>query len=121
MELSPNPGTEALLVMTTAESPDQALSIAQGLVQQRLAACVQLLPGVRSIYRWQDKLQDDTEVLLLIKTTRAGFEGVCAAIRELHSYELPEILALPVDRGDPRALAWINACVTPAGDKDRPA
>lgn len=121
MELSRKAGTDALLVMTTAESPDQARSIAEALVEQRLAACVQILPGVRSIYRWQDKLRDDAEILLLIKTTIAGFESVSAAIREMHSYELPEILALPVDRGDPRSLAWITSCVAPAADKDPPA
>jgi len=120
MEVSRNSGTDALLVMTTAESPDQARSIAEALVEQRLAACVQLLPGVRSIYRWQDKLREDVEILLLIKTTIAGFESLCAAIHELHSYELPEILALPVDRGDPRALAWITSCVTPEAGKDQP-
>lgn len=114
-------GIDALLVLTSAESQDQARSIATALVERRLAACVQLLPGMRSIYRWQDRLQDEEEILLLIKTTGAGFESVRAAIRELHSYELPEILALRVDRGDPQALAWIASCVAPVTGEDQPA
>jgi periplasmic divalent cation tolerance protein len=119
MNLPPETGSNALLVLTTAESEDQARGLAGALLERRLAACVNLLPGLRSLYRWQGELRDDREILLLIKTTTGRFEEVRSTIRELHSYELPEILALPVDRGDSAFLAWLSACVEPAPGADQ--
>ena len=99
---------EAIVVVTTVGDEEQALTIAREMVARRLAACVNVVPGIRSVYRWQGKICRDGEFLLLIKTLVGEYEGVAAAIRELHSYELPEILAFPVGRGDERFLAWIR-------------
>ena len=99
---------KAIVVVTTVGQEEQALDIAREMVARRLAACVNVLPGVRSVYRWQGRICRDGEYLLLIKTLEQEYEAVAAAIRELHSYELPEILAFPVGQGDERFLAWIR-------------
>ena len=99
---------EALVVLTTAGSEEQAVQLAEALVERRLAACVNIQPAVRSIYRWKDRVWNDLEVMLFIKTTRARFVPLADAIRELHSYELPEIIALPVTTADARVLAWME-------------
>jgi periplasmic divalent cation tolerance protein len=104
-----------LVVLTTVGSEEQAHTIAEALVEQRLAACVNILPAIRSIYRWKGKLWDDEELLLVVKTTTDKFQALRAAIQELHSYELPEILALPVAHSDPAVLAWINSALHAAG------
>jgi periplasmic divalent cation tolerance protein len=98
----------AVVVVTTVGDEEQALLIAREMVARRLAACVNVLPGIRSVYRWQGKICQDGEYLLLIKTLAEEYEPVAAAIRELHSYELPEILAFPVEQGDARFFAWIR-------------
>ena len=97
----------AVVVITTVGDEEQALLIARELVARRLAACVNVLPGIRSVFRWQGQIQRDTEYLLLVKTLAAEQEAVAAAIRELHSYELPEILVIPVG-AEERFLAWIR-------------
>jgi periplasmic divalent cation tolerance protein len=99
---------EAVVVVTTVGDEEQALTIARELVARRLAACVNVVPGMRSVYRWQGRICRDSEYLLLVKTLATEYDAVAAAIRELHSYELPEILAFPVGQGDPRFLAWIR-------------
>ena len=99
--------TEALVVLTTAGSEEQAVQLAEALIERRLAACVNIQPTVRSIYRWKDRVWNDLEVMLFIKTTRGRFPALMEAIRELHSYELPEIIAIPVTAADPRVLAWM--------------
>lgn len=101
----------ALGVLTTVGTEEQANTIASELVARRQAACVNILPGVRSVYRWKGKICRDTEFLLVIKTEADEFEAVAATIRELHSYELPEILAFNVAKGDARFLAWIAGAV----------
>jgi periplasmic divalent cation tolerance protein len=106
----------AIVVVTTVGEEARALVIARELVARRLAACVNVVPGMRSVYRWQGKICRDTEYLLMVKTLSEEFEAVAAAIRELHSYELPEILAFEVGFGDDRFLAWIRDAV----DKSRP-
>jgi periplasmic divalent cation tolerance protein len=98
---------EAIVVLTTAGDEEQALALARELVDRRLAACVNVLPGVRSIYRWQGKVCQEGEYLLLIKTLASAYEAVAAALRELHGYELPEIVSFPLAQGDARYLAWI--------------
>ena len=105
--------TDKLVALTTVGSEEQATGIAEALVERQLAACVNIQPSIRSIYRWKGKIWDDEEFLLLIKTTRARFPEVLAAVKELHSYELPEVLALPVADGDEAALAWIEQSVQP--------
>lgn len=105
-----------IVVVTTVESEEQADRIARELLRRRQAACVNVVPGLRSLYRWQGKVCRDAELLLLIKTLDQEFDGVAATLRELHSYELPEILAIPVGRGEPRFLDWIKASVDKAGE-----
>jgi len=100
-------GDETLVVLTTVGSTDEAARIARELVERRLAACVNVLPGVRSIYRWQGKVEDEAEVLMLTKTTRDRFEALAAAIRELHSYDVPEIVALPAAAVEAHYGAWL--------------
>jgi periplasmic divalent cation tolerance protein len=100
-----------LLVITTVGDEEQAFSIARELVARRLAACVNVVSGMRSVYRWQGKICRDSEYLLVVKTLSSEYEAVAAAIRELHSYELPEILAFTASQGDERFLAWIRESV----------
>lgn len=97
--------------MTTVADEASAQRIADAVVGQRLAACVTQLPGVNSTYRWNDKMERDTEVLVLIKTTEGAYQALAEAIEELHDYELPELVAVPVDRGSPAYLSWLAAAV----------
>lgn len=97
----------AAAVLTTVGTEEQANLIAGELVSRGLAACVNVVPGVRSVYRWQGEVVSDGELLLIAKIRESDFEAVAAAIRELHSYDQPEVLALPVSAGDPGYLAWI--------------
>jgi len=99
--------TDALVVLTTLPSADAAAALAKTVVDERLAACANILPPLRSVYRWQDKIQDEPEVLVLFKTQRALFDRLRARIVELHPYELPEVVALPVEQGHPAYLDWI--------------
>ena len=101
--------TDALVVLVTTPSPERAAEIARALVEERLAACGNVVPGLRSIYRWEGKVQDDAEALLVLKTTRARFEALRDRVLALHPYEVPEVLALPVEAGSARYLAWIAA------------
>jgi periplasmic divalent cation tolerance protein len=104
--------TDKRVVLSTAASQDQARRIAEGLVQRRLAACVNIVPGVTSIFRWKDdRVQEEEEWLLLIKTTQGAFEGVREALRELHPYEVPECVAVPIDAGNKEYLDWIENSV----------
>ncbi|MBI3209956.1 MAG: divalent-cation tolerance protein CutA [Candidatus Solibacter usitatus] len=101
--------TEKLVVFCTCASPDEAEKIARTLVEKQLAACVNILPAVRSIYRWQGNVEDTTEVLLLIKTRQAVYPDLEKEIRKLHSYSAPEIVAIVIDRGSAAYLDWIAA------------
>ena len=101
----------AIVVVTTVGTEEQAYTIAREIVARRQAACVNIVPGIRSIYRWKGKICKDGELLLIIKTLEDEFEGVTATIRELHSYELPEILTFNVGRGEQRFLDWIASSV----------
>jgi periplasmic divalent cation tolerance protein len=104
--------TDKLLVLTTAGSEEEARKIAHALVERRLAACVNIVPRVQSVYRWEGKVESAEEFLLVIKTTRAREEQVKTTIRELHSYQLPECVAIAIDRGSPEYLQWIADSVT---------
>jgi periplasmic divalent cation tolerance protein len=99
------------LVLTTAGSEDQARAIAQALVERRLAGCVTIVTQACSIYRWEGKVQEEHEKLLLIKSSERLFPRLTQAIRELHSYEVPEILALPVGAGEENYLGWLSGCL----------
>ncbi len=108
----------AIVVVTTVGTEEQAYLIAREIVARRQAACVNILPGTRSMYRWKGKICKDGELLLIIKTLEGEFEGVAATIRELHSYELPEILSFKVSHAEPGFLAWIADSVDKAGLTD---
>jgi periplasmic divalent cation tolerance protein len=103
--------TKQRLVLTTAGSHEEARRIAQALLEKRLVACVNLVPQIESIYRWQGNVEQAHECLLLIKTTAAAFKDVCAAIRELHSYELPECICINIEDGSAPYLKWITDSV----------
>lgn len=99
------------IVLTTTGSQAEARKIARTLVERRLAACVNIVPQIESIYRWQGNVDNAEEWLLVIKTTADAFEGVRSAIRELHSYELPECICLGIEDGDSAYLDWIASSV----------
>ena len=108
----------AIFVVTTVGTEEQANLIAREIIARRQAACVNILPGVRSIYRWKGKICKDGELMLVVKTLEKEFEGVMATIRELHSYELPEILSFQVTRGEPNFLDWIATGVEKQAEPD---
>jgi len=99
--------TEAIVVLVTAPTPERAAEIARALVEERLAACGNVVPGLRSIYRWEGEVQHDEEALLLLKTTRARFDALRDRVLALHPYDVPEVIALPVEAGSAAYLAWI--------------
>lgn len=99
------------LVFTTCPDENTAEQIASTLVQYKLAACVNIVRGVKSVYQWQDKIEQDHEVLLLIKTDIGHYKQLEKKILALHPYELPEILAVTVDRGSQAYLNWITTCL----------
>ena len=103
--------TDKRIVLTTSGSEDEARRIANHLVENQLAACVNLIPRVESIYRWQGKVESNREWLLLIKTTAGKFPAVRHAIRELHSYDLPECIAVAIEDGTPDYLQWLEQSV----------
>src|SRR5262249_22056735 len=103
---SPRTG-EIVVVLTTVGSEQQAVEIARRVVAKRLAACVNILPAMRSIYRWKGKVEDDREHLLVMKSPRTRFDALAAAIREVHPYELPEIVALRAAACDARYAEWV--------------
>ena len=99
--------TDARLVLSTAGSQEQAGKIARALVERRLAACVNVVPQAESIYRWQGKVESAEEWLLLIKTTAQKFPAVRDAIAELHTYDLPECIAVKIEEGSVAYLKWL--------------
>ena len=103
--------TDKRIVLTTAGSEEEAHKIARHLVENRLAACVNIVAQVESIYRWQGKVDSSREWLLLVKTTQERFPAVREAIRELHSYELPECIVLDIEDGSSDYLQWLAQSV----------
>lgn len=108
--------TQALLVLTTCTSTDEARRLAQTLVERRLATCVNTVQEIASTYRWQGRIEQARECLLLIKSTRERYAALEEAIRDLSSYELPEVLALPVEGGSAAYLSWLVAGVSRDND-----
>jgi len=100
---------QTLLMMTSLPDEASARSLADALVEERLAACVSILASCRSVFRWQGKIDHATEVPLLIKSTTARYDALESAIRARHPYELPEIVAIPVVNGLPDYLAWVQS------------
>jgi periplasmic divalent cation tolerance protein len=98
---------DACFVLTTAGSQEEARKIAHALVDQRLAACVNIVPHIESVYRWQGKVESASEWLLVIKTQSVSFDRLSAAIKKLHSYDLPECVMLEITAGSKEYLNWI--------------
>jgi periplasmic divalent cation tolerance protein len=100
--------TDKRIVLSTASSEDEARKIALYLVEQRLAACVNIVPQIESVYRWKENVESSQEYLLLVKTSAERFPQVRDAIRELHSYELPECIAISIEDGSIEYLQWLG-------------
>jgi periplasmic divalent cation tolerance protein len=103
--------TDPLLVLLTAPNGEEATRLAELLIGAQLAACVQILPQMESVYRWQGKIERQSEVLLIAKTIRSSFADLEREVRALHSYETPEIIALPITAGSPPYLEWLTKSV----------
>jgi periplasmic divalent cation tolerance protein len=99
---------EISIVLITAGTEDEAAKIGMTLVEERLAACANMVPRIRSIYRWKGKIYDEQEFLLIVKTRTSLFQALEKRVRELHSYEVPEIISFPVARGLEQYLEWVN-------------
>jgi len=106
------PHTDALVVLTTLASEDEAVQLIRALLDRRLVACGTVLAAGRSLYRWQGKIADEQEVVVLLKTRSARLESLKAAFGELHPYKVPELLAIAVESGLDRYLEWINGETT---------
>ncbi len=106
-----------IVILSTVDSAELGRKIAGALVSEGLAACVSIIPSVRSIYRWQGKICDEEELLLVIKTTGGRFEDIRRRIRDLHSYQVPEIIALPIGTGDANYIQWLREQVSGGGGK----
>jgi periplasmic divalent cation tolerance protein len=103
--------SEPIVVFMTASTAAEANEIAEMLVGRRLAACVQILPEIRSVYFWKDEIQRDTEVLILAKTSRGKFAELEREVRAIHSYETPEIIAVGIEAGSETYLRWLTSCL----------
>src|ERR1035438_8268852 len=101
--------TDKIVVLTTCAVKSDAERMARALVDGRLAACVNVVPGVRSFYRWKGETESSEEFLLIVKTSRDLFGALCAEMEKLHPYELPELLALPVVAGAENYLSWLQS------------
>lgn len=105
--------TPAIAILCTTPDAASAERIAAALVDEKLAACVNLVPGLTSFFRWEGKVQREPEVLMIIKAPRARFEAICARVKALHPYTVPELIALPIDASTPDYLAWLTESTTP--------
>jgi periplasmic divalent cation tolerance protein len=108
------PETDARIVLTTAGSREEAKQLARTLIEERLAACANLIPGSQSIYRWEGKIESAEETLLLLKTVSGRLEQLEARLHALHTYNTPEFLVLRVDSGSRAYLNWLAGCVLPS-------
>ncbi len=100
--------TDKIVVLTTCASDEEAARIARALVEKRLAACVNVMPASRSFYRWKGAIEDDQESLMVIKSSRGLFDQLRVEIEKLHSYELPEVIAVPIVDGSEGYLEWLD-------------
>ncbi len=100
-------GREFRIVMSTAGSEDEGAQIAKSLLERKLCACVNLIPKVRSLYRWEGAIQDDAEVLLIMKTTKEKLGRLCEHLTEQHSYDVPEVISIALDQGSAPYLEWL--------------
>jgi periplasmic divalent cation tolerance protein len=106
--------TDKIAVLSTCESEDEARRLARELVEARLAACVNIVPGIRSVFQWKGAVEEANELLLVVKTSRALLNEVRAAIERLHSYELPEVIAFQIVDGSAEYLEWLAKGLKPA-------
>ncbi|HTR97717.1 MAG TPA: divalent-cation tolerance protein CutA [Candidatus Acidoferrales bacterium] len=107
--------TEALIVFTTFGSEADAARVARTLLEERLVACANLLPGVRSLYRWKDAIADEREVVVLMKTRKQDWTALLSRLHDLHPYETPECVAVRIAAGAPRYMAWLDEALAPEG------
>jgi len=105
--------TEMLLVFTTFAGEEDAARVTRALIEERLIACGNILTGARSLYRWQDAIADDPEVVVLMKTRKQDWSALLSRLHELHPYETPECVAVRVAAGAPRYLAWLEEALAP--------
>jgi periplasmic divalent cation tolerance protein len=102
---------KSLLIMTACPSEEVAIDLARRLVQERCAACVNIVPAIHSIYRWHDAIEETREVLLLIKSTEENYPALESIIHSVHPYQVPEVLAIPIEKAAPHYMAWLTeAC-----------
>ena len=99
---------EAVVIYITAPNEEEGTKIARVLIEERLAGCVNIVKPIRSIYRWHENIEDDTEILMIVKTQKQLFESLENRVRELHSYTIPEIIAVPVFEGSKGYLKWLE-------------
>ena len=107
--------TEMLLAFSTFGSEEEAARVVRTLVEERLIACGNLIPGARSLYRWQGKLRDEREVVAIMKTRKQDWAALLSRLHELHSYDTPELVAVRIAAGAPKYLAWLEAALAPEG------
>ena len=107
-------------VFITAPTEKEAVEISKTLVEERLCACVSILPGIRSIYRWEGKVCDEREVMLIAKTASSMAPILVKRVKELHSYDVPEIICLPITTGSGEYLDWIDDSIDPASGYENP-
>ncbi len=105
--------TDKLVVLITAPDPEEASDIAKKLVEEKLAACVNIVPGIRSVYIWKGEICDEAEVLLIVKTVSEKAEALIDTVSRVHSYDVPEIICLPITGGGEDYLNWIEGCLKP--------
>ena len=106
---------DEIVVLVTVSSEAEATSIARALVERNLVACVNILPGVRSIFQWEGQVTEEHEWLLVAKTVSQAFERVATAVKSMHSYSVPEVIALPIQHGLPEYLSWVRDVTKQAG------
>ena len=104
--------TGETVVLVTAPNEEEAAGIAKALVEEKLAACVNIVKNVRSIYRWKGKIEDDAEVIMIVKTQKKLFNALCERVKNLHSYDVPEVISLPITDGSKDYLAWLIESTT---------
>ena len=106
---------ETRVILITVPTRDEAARLAKTLVEERLAACVNVIPAIQSFFYWKGHLQEENESLLLVKTERHRYRALEARVRELHSYTVPEILSVPIEHGLPAYVSWVHQNVQPEG------
>lgn len=105
---------EHIMAVTTTGDEESAVVLARALIERRVVACVNIVPRVRSLYRWKGAIEDDVECLLLMKTRADRYHALASALDELHAYDVPELIVVPIEQGSAAYLGWVNENVTSA-------